>query len=197
MASPKALNTRRKILQAARDIIREEGLRSLSMDHLAETAQMSKGACMYHFPNKRALHAALVEEYAEHLADELARHEARYEGTPEETLVPGFVDWYRSFDRNNHGWAKVGIELLTAFVNDDEILKPVRLWYKKLFERVNRLPAAQRTQTFVAVMALEGFFYTHKFGVDMMSEDSKRAAWDYIGERLHIAKAARKKTDRV
>lgn len=88
MASDKAIKTRQSILDAAKAIIIEEGIGALTMERAATKAGISKGACMYHFKSKRALQAALVEEYAAHLSSELARHEALFDGPPEETLVP-------------------------------------------------------------------------------------------------------------
>ena len=62
MASEKAQKTRQSILAASRAVILEEGIAALTMDRVAQQAGLSKGACMYHFKNKRALQAALIEE---------------------------------------------------------------------------------------------------------------------------------------
>ena len=82
MASDKAIKTRQSILDAAKAIIIEEGIGALTMERAATKAGISKGACMYHFKSKRALQAALVEEYAAHLSSELARHEALFTDLP-------------------------------------------------------------------------------------------------------------------
>ena len=193
MASEKALKTRQSILEASRAVILEEGIAALTMDRAAQKAGISKGACMYHFKNKRQLQAALIEDYAEHLDGELRRHEALFTGRPDETLVPGYVEWFRSFDRDNRGWAQVGIALLSTFIHDEELMKPVRDWYRKLFTRIEVLPEAERIPALIAVMALEGFFYTHKFGVDLMAPGMKDAAWDYMTE--HLVAGARRKSE--
>ena len=73
MSSEKALRTRAAIIAAARGIILKEGIGALTMDRAAQAAGMSKGACMYHFKNKRALHAALIEDYAAHLDGQMKR----------------------------------------------------------------------------------------------------------------------------
>lgn len=194
MASEKAIRTRQSILEAARAIICEEGLAALTMDRAAQKAGISKGACMYHFKNKRQLQAALIEEYAEHLNEQLARHEALFKGRPDETLVPGYVAWFQSFDRDNRGWAQVGIALLSNFSHDEELMRPVRNWYQRLFMRVEALPAEERIPALIAVMALEGFFYTHKFGLDLIAPDVKKNAWDYMTGSL-VRPAAPKGTD--
>ena len=81
MPTPKALRTRQTLLTVARTIILNEGIGALTMDKVAEAAGVSKGACMYHFRSKRALQAALLEDYAEHLNTELERHEAMLSGS--------------------------------------------------------------------------------------------------------------------
>ena len=89
MSSEKAIRTRASIIAAARSIILKEGIGALTMDRAAQEAGMSKGACMYHFKTKRALHAALIEDYAAHLESQMKRHEGLFEGGPDERPVPG------------------------------------------------------------------------------------------------------------
>ena len=91
MPSNKAIRTNAAILQAAREIVRKEGIDRLSMDRVAQQAGLSKGAVMYHFPSKRSLQAALLEDYAEHMDEELHRHEALFEGTSIEKLMAGYA----------------------------------------------------------------------------------------------------------
>ena len=74
MSSEKALRTRAAIIAAARGIILKEGIGALTMDRAAQAAGMSKGACMYHFKNKRALHAALIQDSAAQLDGQMKRH---------------------------------------------------------------------------------------------------------------------------
>ena len=93
MSSLKAQKTRSALLAAARDVILELGIDRLSMDCVAQTAGMSKGAVMYHFKTRRALLSSLVVEYAEHLESRLKAIEALLEGTLDEPFVSGYVDW--------------------------------------------------------------------------------------------------------
>ena len=170
MSSEKAIRTRASIIAAARSIILKEGIGALTMDRAAQEAGMSKGACMYHFKTKRALHAALIEDYAAHLESQMKRHEGLFEGRPDETLVPGFVEWFKTFDAN--------------FVHDDELMKPVHDWYQRLWGRILALPEEERVPRFVAIMALEGFFYTKKFGVNPPFAELNMQAYGFINEKL-------------
>lgn len=189
MSSLKAQKTRSALLAAARDVILELGIDRLSMDRVAQTAGMSKGAVMYHFKTRRALLAPLVEEYAEHLESRLKASEALFEGTPDETFFSGYVEWYRSFDRDNAHWAHIGTTLLNQNFQDPELLEPVRRWYEKTFSRLRALPKEKQPMALLCIMALEGLFYTHKFGLDPLRDEEKNEIYASI-RRAFPAKAA-------
>lgn len=180
MSSAKALKTRSALLEAARNVIVDLGIERLSMDRVAERAGMSKGAVMYHFRTKRALLEALVEEYAAHLEERLRESEALFAGTPEETFFSGYVEWFRSFDRDNANWAQIGTSLCSQNFQDPDLLEPVRRWYEQTFNRLRALPSEKQPMAFLCVMALEGLFYTHKFGLDPLREDEKRIVFETI-----------------
>lgn len=186
------MQTRALLLECARNIILDEGIERLSMDRIAKRAGLSKGAVMYHFETKRALEAALLQDYADHLERGLSEHEALFKGTPSETFVPGFIAWFQSFDADNRGWASVGTQLLTRQQSDPELLEPVRLWYKRLYQRVESVPAKIRPNVMLVVMALEGFFYTHKFGLDVMGQEAKNEAYQLMLETTKTSHVERK-----
>ena len=54
------LGTRVKLLQAAAKVVAQHGAGSLTLEHVALMAQVSKGGLLYHFPNKYALLDALI-----------------------------------------------------------------------------------------------------------------------------------------
>ncbi len=180
MTTPKARQTRGELLEAARRIILRLGIERLSMDRVAEESGMSKGAVTYHFKTKRMLLAALLEEYAEHLEARLRESEALFSGAPEATFFPGYVEWFRAFDRDHAGWAQIGIALLNQNFHDPELLEPVRRWYARTAERMRRMPESKRTAALLAFMALEGLFYTTKFGLNPLDGEEKRRIFGEI-----------------
>lgn len=195
MSSAKALKTRFALLEAARAVIVEQGIEHLSMDRVAERAGMSKGAVMYHFKTKRALLAALLEEYAEHLETRLKESEALFVGSPEETFFSGYVEWFRSFDRDNANWAQIGTALCSQNFQDPTLLEPVRHWYEKTFDRLRAMPPEKQPMAFLYVMALEGLFFTHKFGLDPLRADEKRIVFDTIRRTFPAQRALTKAAD--
>jgi AcrR family transcriptional regulator len=184
MATPKAQRTRELILDAARELVRREGIAYLSLDKVATASGLSKGAVTYHFKTRRDLDEALIADYAAFLDSSLKRFIARQIelGATDETaaLIPAYAEWFRDFVANGHDRAILGVELLSQQANDPEIVQPVRNWYASLVGRVNALPMRDRAKMLVAIMAFEGLFFTRKFGLDTIGEDQRREILDYL-----------------
>jgi AcrR family transcriptional regulator len=184
MATPKAQRTRELILDAARELVRREGIAYLSLDKVAAASGLSKGAVTYHFKTRRDLDEALIADYAAFLDSSLKRFIARQIelGATDETaaLIPAYAEWFRDFVANGHDRAILGVELLSQQAHDPEIVQPVRNWYASLVGRVNALPMRDRAKMLVAIMAFEGLFFTRKFGLDTIGEDQRREILDYL-----------------
>lgn len=78
-----AVQTKALIYEACSQILRRDGLSSLTLDAVAEEAQLSKGGLLYHFPNKLALIESLFEYHNDKFEarlQELARHEGSTTG---------------------------------------------------------------------------------------------------------------------
>ncbi len=63
--SPERGSARIRLLEAARDLIREKGYAGTSVDDLCRAAGVTKGAFFYHFADKAALGVAAAEFWAE------------------------------------------------------------------------------------------------------------------------------------
>lgn len=63
--SPERGNARIRLLEAARDIIRQKGFAATSVDDLCKAADVTKGAFFHHFGSKEALGVAAAEFWAE------------------------------------------------------------------------------------------------------------------------------------
>ncbi len=166
LKTEKARQTRAHFIHVARSLIVEEGIEALSMDRLASRAGYSKGACMYHFKSKSMLKDALMADYAEHLSSQLAAHRAQYIETPENApyvLLHAYIDWYEGFEQTHDGWARLGVALLSLSGHEPERLEPIRAWYEALYDEVEAFPASIRHTVLVAILALEGLFFSAKF----------------------------------
>ncbi len=187
MATAKAIRTREEILDAARRLIREDGIAHLSLDKVAAASGLSKGAVTYHFKTRRELDQALVADYASFLDSSLKQYIARQieqgAGSEAEALIPAYAEWFRDFVQNGHDRAILGVELLSQQAHDPQIVQPVRDWYASLVARVNALPMQQRPAMLALVMAFEGMFFTRKFGLDTIGEDQRKELLAFLVNR--------------
>ena len=59
----KAIETKKKIFEAAKHLVLEHGIENVSVDSIVKAAGVSKGAFYIHFESKDTLAAALVDDY--------------------------------------------------------------------------------------------------------------------------------------
>lgn len=63
--APERGDARRRLLEAARDVIRAKGFSATCVDELCAAAEVTKGAFFHHFASKEALGVAAAEFWAE------------------------------------------------------------------------------------------------------------------------------------
>lgn len=105
---------RRRILDAAFEVLRERGCAGFTTAEVARHAGVSRGAQVHHFPSKNELVTAAMEHvFGISLADGMAMAEAaRRSGRPLETLVHDAQAFYFS----DHFY--VGLDMLLAGAKD-------------------------------------------------------------------------------
>ena len=187
--SERALKTRAKIMDATRAFIVREGVGRLSIDKIVKESGTSKGAFLYHFKNRKALFCALVEEYVDHLNERMNFHMSKYQDA-EEPLILGYASWYEDFDKDDGGFAVLGVALLALLLHEPDALKPFHDWYAKVFKMVQDSPI-KTPQLLTAIMAFEGFFFTHKIKRRKKrpgSTSSSRLHRSLKGKRLRVLK---------
>ena len=64
---------RDRILDAAEQLVATQGASNLTLDAVAQAAGVSKGGLLYHYPNKEALLAAMIERHCDDLDESCAR----------------------------------------------------------------------------------------------------------------------------
>jgi AcrR family transcriptional regulator len=64
---------RRNLLDCAAQISREQGLPAVTLQAVADAAQVTKGGLMHHFPSKQALIQAVFQDLLERLDEEIDR----------------------------------------------------------------------------------------------------------------------------
>ncbi|MEG3640359.1 TetR/AcrR family transcriptional regulator [Magnetococcus sp. PR-3] len=88
--------TRRKLLEAALEEIHRKGFQAASLSAILERAEMTKGAMYHHFPNKKALGLAVVDE----LLPAIFEEEFNLYLDAKDSFVEGFIHAHEVFLAN-------------------------------------------------------------------------------------------------
>jgi len=139
------MDTRQKIINAAADLIVEEGLDAARISKIAKRAGLTDGALYRHFDNKETL---LAEVYLD-ITSEIEEHAKRFseqEGTAKERFIKFLEDLFGSFleqperfvlfeslkhatsvnKENNAGMLEHTFNLLTNLLNEAKANKLIR-----------------------------------------------------------------------
>lgn len=150
---------REPLLDAAEQLVLDEGVAALTLNGVARAAGVSKGGLLYHFESKAALVAAMVERVAARFAEAQDRH-VRKSGD----AVSAYVD--ATFPRGKPARSRedqLGASLLAAYLNDPELLAPLRERYEGWQERLeeNGDPVAAT----IVRLAVDGLWLADLFGL--------------------------------
>lgn len=170
------------ILDAAETVVSESGAAHLTLDAVAQKAQVSKGGLLYHYPTKEAL-----------LQGMLSRLLDRFDETKKEILAqepPGPASEFRAHLRACFAYMKqhkrVSAAILAAGANDPRLLDPVR-------ERMARDVAALQgsaqaiARALIVFLAVDGLWFNELLETMTLGPDVRQAVMD---ELLALAEPA-------
>jgi len=155
------MSTYDKILDAAMDIVREEGVVRLTLDAAAKRAGISKGGVLYHFKSKDDLIRGMVKRLLDHCD---AMHAAAYQRQPE-----GPYRWLRTmievtFDPEGPTSDRIGGALLAALALNPELMAPIEARYDEWMADV-RSDSPDLDRAALVCMALDGHYFDTMLGL--------------------------------
>lgn len=157
-------NNRSHLLEAAEAIVIEDGAARLTLDAVARRAGVSKGGVLYHFPNKDALLAALVERMTESF-------EALVSGaasTSDDSDTGRLQAYVHACDAADQRLGQISCALLPALFENRALLAPMREFYRKHYQRLKRLPIGFE-QGAIVTLALDGMWMMEMLGVSQLT----------------------------
>ena len=143
---------RGRILDAAEQLVADQGASSLTLDAVAQAAGVSKGGLLYHYPNKDALLAAMIERHCDDLDERCARE---LEGLPADQPSSRLKASILGVLTPRAGREDVGAALLAAAANKPALLDGARARYA---EHVAQLTASGGcfARSAVIMLAVDG-----------------------------------------
>jgi AcrR family transcriptional regulator len=165
-----------RILQAADAVAREGGASKLTLDAVAERAEVSKGGVLYHFPTKEALLVGMVAshiEQAQHRRCELEQECTGAEGALKADVL---ATLQRDPDDN-----KVSAALLAAVANEPKLLEPCRAFHQARFERLAGKDASEAfAKRALLPLAADGLFFLELLQVSPFTPEQRQALVDTL-----------------
>jgi AcrR family transcriptional regulator len=150
------LEARVRILQAASEVIRQEGAMALTLDAVAKKAEVSKGGLLYHFPSKDALLRGLLEHHMDNFERSLENS-----GLP---LAEAYVK-LGSYD----GSQGLLLGMMAALALNPGLLEMVRERWRRWYARVPQNP-----DVVVAMLATDGIFMADILKLGVPEGDFKK-----------------------
>ncbi|MFF4259903.1 TetR/AcrR family transcriptional regulator [Streptomyces sp. NPDC001663] len=158
---------RDKILDAAEDVLLDEGAVNLTLERVAVAAGVSKGGLLYHFRTKHALIAGMVERLMRHFAEDYEEHQDEEPGAAVRAFLTGSTQSPASETGRRH--ERLAAAVLAAATLGPDLLTPIRDYYARLQHRIETdgIDPAQAT---LVRLAADGWFYSRLFGFALPSQ---------------------------
>ncbi len=121
-------NKRASILEAALQVVQDEGANHLTIDAVAAKAGLSKGGVLYHFASKKALLSAMLEYLIEANNNRIQKH------AKDERPLSALL---HVNDRMTSAERRASLALLAAAAEDPELLEPARTYIAQTIEQIS------------------------------------------------------------
>jgi len=120
--------TRRSVLEAAAELVAQDGAAKLTLDAVAERVGLSKGGILHHFATKDSLIAAMIEDVVTQFEGDLQRHMQGESGPG--SFARAFLGACLDRDGALTRTLKVSAGIVAAVAINSQLLAPLRRRYE-------------------------------------------------------------------
>ncbi|WP_214848282.1 TetR/AcrR family transcriptional regulator [Exiguobacterium sp. s193] len=156
MTSAKALETRRRIIDATVQIMLTRGFPQLTLEEVAKQANVSKGGLLYHFASKEELLMGVIEEQE-------ARQFKQYQVYREAGLgeMEAFVTLQANHDEEFHLDIDTVLFLLSFLKENEEFVEERKKQVNQFFRQL--MDSADPVETMMIRFVLDGLKMSEHF----------------------------------
>ncbi len=158
------------MLDAAEVVLTEQGAWRLTLDSVAEQAQVSKGGLLYHFPTKDALLQTLVARLMARAAEKRAERWTETEVDPEAVLKADVESCLLDNDRD----PQLCAALISALANCPDLKEPIRSFHETRFAELRSLDVDE-DEAAILLLAADGLMLMETLNVSPFSEERRAA----------------------
>lgn len=157
------------ILDAAEAIVCESGAAHMTLDAVAERAQISKGGLMYRFPSKEALLQAMIGRLIDRFEE--LREQVRLKSAPNE--IPNeLVVEIKMLSRLDEASFRYSAALLAVIANQPELMEQFHERQRKRFsEKILSKEHPERST--ILFLAAIGLHYTSLLNISILDKEQR------------------------
>ncbi|MCY3632003.1 MAG: TetR/AcrR family transcriptional regulator [bacterium] len=176
----RAVLTRDRILQAATEVIKQEGVSSLTLDKVAARAGVSKGGFLYHFGSKDALIVGLLNQVMGVLDHEL---NVLAEGidAPQGAFALAYLDYVRE---PTQAATDTAVSILAAAAVDDDLLDSTRATFQRWQERLRHDDGLDEVEALLARIVGDGLWLIDLFGLAPPTAEERSRVLDLVSNMI-------------
>lgn len=153
--------TRRAILNAANQIVINQGVDSLTLEATAHTAGISKGGLLYHFPTKQALIEGMIRYYLKRFESDLNSSADAIGPEQPGRLTRAYLE---TTFADNERTPRLNAGLLAAIATNPALLSPVQDSFADWVARLDQDQIDPVTTTIIRLVA-DGLWLVELFGL--------------------------------
>jgi AcrR family transcriptional regulator len=171
---------RQKILEAAALIVKEKGSDALTIDAVANRAEVSKGGLLYHFSTKEAL----IEGLVQHMND-IYQHNVEEHVDKEEE---DHGKWARAFINVMHSKSveneTISAGMLAAQGINPKLLKPLQDTYADWQNHIEH-DGLDHVDATIMRLAVDGLWLSEIFGLGPLNPSLRKQVLERLTERTY------------
>ena len=183
----RAVLTRDRILQAATEVIKHEGVSSLTLDKVAARAGVSKGGFLYHFGSKDALIIGLLNQLMGTLDSELNVLAEDFDDS-HGAFALAYLDYVRE---PNKTATDTAVSILAAAAVDDDLLDSTRATFSRWQDRLRHGDGLDEVEALLARVVGDGLWLIDLFDLAPPTVEERRKVLDLVSNLITDHGAAR------
>jgi AcrR family transcriptional regulator len=178
----KSRETRQKLVMAAREALQTHSLSGLTLNNVAQLAQVSKGGLLHHFPTKDALLEAVLQELLESFAARV-EHFLLQEAPRPGCLLRAYI---RATYEDEPPPLEIIMVLVTALNQNSTLLQMVQEDYKEWQNRLNNdgIPTARAA---VVRQAADAYWNEQLMGIEQVNPATRQAIQEELLQLTEVS----------
>lgn len=180
-----ALQTRENILNAAAQVILQQGMSAFTIEAIAQQAGVTKGGVLHHFPSKEALIQGLIEQV-------IAAFNARLMQELEAEPADSNGRWLRAYIRTiflaDYAAHSLIPTLAAALSADEATRERIRQGFHAS-QQAALADGIDPVQATIIRLAVDGLVFSRALGVDVLDHTMSSAVYEKLLQLSHSISA--------